>query len=898
MRMNNDSVTECVIYNGQVDVFQSQNLPDDPDVIKRNRRLTENKLGISVQNVAYEEGKLYCQFVREGVLDINGITFDLSYDYYLLLAAGYATSTMIREHADGIAGISLDRIDLDQYQAQRIVDPRLRRQTTIYNECGISKGCFGTSRGCEETRDCKLLVTFKKSTDIDHHEFELYGKVIDPENSYVSVGFSDDKGMGNDSVTECVWFEEEFQLFNSYNRPYVNDVYSNRRSDGIQAGIELIESFIEDGYMYCRFKRATVHSVTYINQKIDFDLSLEWYVLIASGRARSNNLQTHEDGAFASHTRSPVDLDFVPSIYKDCGITRGCFGSPRFCEGTQTCNLIVTYKRSNESAYEFEILGKMYEPENNYLAVGFSFDRGMGNDSVTECVWLDGEFRLYNSFNRPAIGDYFSNRREKNHTGITLLEAGIRDDEMYCRFTRESYHIVQNVEFDLHEDIFVHIASGPAQWNNVMTHEGGGYASHTIYAVSLDEPSIPVAPTTIAPDLSHPIYSGCGDIKGCFGYPLECIDSKSCSLLVSYRNASSTQYEFELYGMVSGHMREGGNYVAVGFSNDLKMDQDSVTECSVVDGINDVTMSYNDGHHNFRLEDPYLGIDKLEVKFEDGYIYCKFLRNGRIAHNGQSFDISGINYHIMLAAGPAEQGLIHEHWEYAVSSEKVDLDDYGKVNARDVQGLITCHGILMTIAWMLIVPVTTLLPRHKQSWNGKKLFSLPPWFALHRLLAIVAVALTACSFIIIFIAKGGWVNVEDQLANSHAVLGVIITVLAILQPLGSMLRPAPDHPKRWLFNVIHACTGYLLFILGMVSIFLGTLMKGEEWARWIVVASGAAYIICQVAYFLLRKPDDSEKSTSDDSEKLKSKDRRLELIWYAYGVISLGLTIAVVVGLA
>ncbi|KAK2708879.1 hypothetical protein QYM36_014491, partial [Artemia franciscana] len=213
---------------------------------------------------------------------------------------------------------------------------------------------------------------------------------------------------------------------------------------------------------------------------------------------------------------------------------------------------------------------------------------------------------------------------------------------------------------------------------------------------------------------------------------------------------------------------------------------------------------------------PYLGIDKLEVKFEDGYIYCKFLRNGRIAHNGQSFDISGINYHIMLAAGPAEQGLIHEHWEYAVSSEKVDLDDYGKVNARDVQGLITCHGILMTIAWMLIVPVTTLLPRHKQSWNGKKLFSLPPWFALHRLLAIVAVALTACSFIIIFIAKGGWVNVEDQLANSHAVLGVIITVLAILQPLGSMLRPAPDHPKRWLFNVIHACTGYLLFILGNV----------------------------------------------------------------------------------
>ena len=44
------------------------------------------------------------------------------------------------------------------------------------------------------------------------------------------------------------------------------------------------------------------------------------------------------------------------------------------------------------------------------------------------------------------------------------------------------------------------------------------------------------------------------------------------------------------------------------------------------------------------------------MKFEDGYIYCKFLRNGRIAHNGQSFDISGINYHIMLAAGPAEQG--------------------------------------------------------------------------------------------------------------------------------------------------------------------------------------------------------------------------------------------------
>ena len=65
--------------------------------------------------------------------------------------------------------------------------------------------------------------------------------------------------------------------------------------------------------------------------------------------------------------------------------------------------------------------------------------------------------------------------------------------------------------------------------------------------------------------------------------------------------------------------------------------------------------------------------------------------------------------------------------------------------------------------------------------------------------------LTMAGFTIIFIDIGAW-SAED---SPHAILGTIATVFCFLQPFGAMLRPAPTHKNRKIFNFFHFIGGYM-----------------------------------------------------------------------------------------
>ncbi len=52
----------------------------------------------------------------------------------------------------------------------------------------------------------------------------------------------------------------------------------------------------------------------------------------------------------------------------------------------------------------------------------------------------------------------------------------------------------------------------------------------------------------------------------------------------------------------------------------------------------------------------------------------------------------------------------------------------------------------------------------------------------------------------------GWTSVEVT-ENPHAVLGCITTGLCFIQPFLAMLRCAPDHRNRPIFNWIHWLVG-------------------------------------------------------------------------------------------
>ena len=62
----------------------------------------------------------------------------------------------------------------------------------IYSECGETKGCFGSSTDCIDSKSCPMLSTYKQVNPY-FYQIEIYGSV--PQDSYLALGFSDDKKM-------------------------------------------------------------------------------------------------------------------------------------------------------------------------------------------------------------------------------------------------------------------------------------------------------------------------------------------------------------------------------------------------------------------------------------------------------------------------------------------------------------------------------------------------------------------------------------------------------------------------------------------------------------------------------------------------------------------------------
>ena len=78
---------------------------------------------------------------------------------------------------------------------------------------------------------------------------------------------------------------------------------------------------------------------------------------------------------------------------------------------------------------------------------------------------------------------------------------------------------------------------------------------------------------------------------------------------------------------------------------------------------------------------------------------------------------------------------------------------------------------------------------------------------------VITWILTVIAFILIFIELGGWTSLPVT-TNPHAVIGVVTTVLAFIQPFMAYFRPHPGTPKRFIFNWAHWLVGNSSHILG------------------------------------------------------------------------------------
>uniref|UniRef100_A0A914HTM1 ascorbate ferrireductase (transmembrane) n=1 Tax=Globodera rostochiensis TaxID=31243 RepID=A0A914HTM1_GLORO len=394
----------------------------------------------------------------------------------------------------------------------------------------------------------------------------------------------------------------------------------------------------------------------------------------------------------------------------------------------------------------------------------------------------------------------------------------------------------------------------------------------------------------------------CGQSKRCeFG---GCVAGKpqnaaSCAYLFAMEpdGASSDSVRMEMYTRRS---TPDIKYVAVAFSEDAQMGDDSVTYCMLNgQGRVEARLAVNPPNTKSNVPVPKEAergfLELLEGTADDEGIYCKFRQHSNVA--GKK-DLAKPNlrkpYFLFLAKGPsAEAQMIgihsldsddHALFPHVSTRPIVPMDVTGLQGGQQQQKqqqqqqqhghgagltLIDVHGILMVIAWLCLTSVAVYSARFmRDSWQHTTIMGLKIWFHIHRTLNFLSVIIMVVSFLLVLFSKGRWTGPwfgDAQLSWGawHSLAGAVAVFLALTQPFGALFRCGIDHPKRPIFNWAHRSVGLIAFGLALFAIFIA-LWKFKshfalaEFSLWLLIFFYVAAFLIILASEALRSTEMKE----------------------------------------
>lgn len=143
----------------------------------------------------------------------------------------------------------------------------------------------------------------------------------------------------------------------------------------------------------------------------------------------------------------------------------------------------------------------------------------------------------------------------------------------------------------------------------------------------------------------------------------------------------------------------------------------------------------------------------------------------------------------------------------------------GAVSAAGRKPLHVAHGAINFVAWGILLPLGVLLARFTKHIPVKA--GPPLWFNSHRMLQTTGLFFTILALFIavVMVERDG----KPHFDNVHAQIGLVVTLLGVLQPLNALIRPAPKPPtpKRVVWEVVHKGVGYATIIIGVAAIITG-----------------------------------------------------------------------------
>jgi len=176
------------------------------------------------------------------------------------------------------------------------------------------------------------------------------------------------------------------------------------------------------------------------------------------------------------------------------------------------------------------------------------------------------------------------------------------------------------------------------------------------------------------------------------------------------------------------------------------------------------------------------------------------------------------------------------------------------------------HGIMMGVAFAILFPFGAVILRGLKSRHTALIHG--GWQAFAYIVALAAFGL------------GVWLAiVTDQLvtSNGHAIIGIIVIGVLLLQPIGGLLAHklfVEKHQKTWA-HYVHRWIGRVFLILGAINGGLGLQLSGNTRAGEIAygVLAGFFFLLwLAVALYDNYKPRKKGEAEFQGEKKARASD--------------------------
>jgi len=127
--------------------------------------------------------------------------------------------------------------------------------------------------------------------------------------------------------------------------------------------------------------------------------------------------------------------------------------------------------------------------------------------------------------------------------------------------------------------------------------------------------------------------------------------------------------------------------------------------------------------------------------------------------------------------------------------------------------------VLMSLAWGFLIPSGAFI---SLAWRSR--LAKGRWLQLHRALQVSGLLLTIVGFAL----SVSWVPDGYHFSHPHNIIGLVVVVLAMLQPLNSLARGKPAAAtggkrttRRAVWELMHKGGGYAIIIMGVYQAVSG-----------------------------------------------------------------------------